>query len=76
MHKYTIIFTAFAENNNKKETLPHQLYNRPLGIFTSEMLKYQNIGIFLGLKTFDMFLGHDLKCERHPIDDDDENVVG
>lgn len=40
------------------------------------MLKYKNIGIFLGLKTFDMFLGHDLKYERHPVDDDDENVVG
>lgn len=49
---------------------------RLLGIFTSEMLKYKNIGIFLGLKTFDMFLGHDLKYERHPVDDDDENVVG
>lgn len=64
----------------QKTTTKKKLYHinciyRLLGIFTSEMLKYQNIGIFLGLKTFDMFLGHDLKCERHPIDDDDENVV-
>lgn len=65
----------------QKTTTEKKLYHikciyRLLGIFTSEMLKYKNIGIFLGLKTFDMFLGHDLKYERHPTDDDDENVVG
>lgn len=55
----------------KKKTTKKKLYHVKCihwlpGILPSEVLKYKNMGVFLGLKTCDMCWGHAFKYEKHP----------
>lgn len=55
------------KNKTTKKKLYHiKCIHWLLGILPSEVLKYKNMGVFLGLKTCDMCWGHALKYEKHP----------